>query len=81
MNIEINKKIIEILGKNGFDINNLEDNQELDSLTFISCIVDLESEFSIEIPDELLVVNLFEDIDKLTNIIIDLTNKECVSVQ
>lgn len=63
------EKVCEV---NGLDIYDEQQKQEMDSIMYISIIVDLESEFQIEFPDEVLSKNFFEDIDGLCNIIEDL---------
>lgn len=60
------KKVCEL---NGLDIYDEQQKQEMDSVMYISIIVDLEGEFQIEFPDEVLSRNFFEDINSLCNII------------
>lgn len=44
--------IIENIELNGAEINEEGTIEEIDSITFISLVLDLEAEFNIEIPDE-----------------------------
>lgn len=72
MNIE--QRVYDCLEKNGIVI--LEDAtfDNLDSINFISAIVDLESEFDIEFPDEYLSIELFSEFAQLV-----FTIKEMIS--
>lgn len=76
---KIRKAILKLLENNGVVIESDEGdldlrNYSIDSILFISFIVDLENEFSIAIPDEYLTIELLQSIDGLTNLIIELIN-------
>ena len=76
---KIRKVILKLLENNGIVIESDEGdldlrNYSIDSIMFISFIVDLENEFSIAIPDEYLTIELLQSIDGLTNLIIELIN-------
>lgn len=76
---KIRKAILKLLENNGVIIESDEGdldlrNYSIDSILFISFIVDLENEFSIVIPDEYLTIELLQSIDGLTNLIIELIN-------
>jgi len=76
---KIRKAILKLLENNGIVIESDEGdldlrNYSIDSIMFISFIVDLENEFSIAIPDEYLTIELLQSIDGLTNLIIELIN-------
>ena len=61
MNIQLQKKIIEILEDNGIYVSDDWDEElEFDSITFISTIVCLEEELNIEIPDNFLLFDNFK---------------------
>lgn len=45
---------------------------ELDSIQIISAIVEIEECFDIEIPDEYLVAEFFEDENHIVNVIVEL---------
>ena len=45
------------------------DNYTEDSIQFITLIVEIESAFNIEIPDELLVITNFKSIDAVCNML------------
>lgn len=76
---ETRKRIIKLLENNGVIIESDEEDIDLrsysiDSILFISFIVDLENEFSIIMPDEYLTIELLQSVDGLTNLIIELIN-------
>lgn len=48
----------------------------LDSIQFISAIVEIERVFSIEFPDELLLYNVFDSLNGLIHIIDTLLNND-----
>ncbi|MBP3617467.1 MAG: hypothetical protein J6J38_05450 [Lachnospiraceae bacterium] len=56
MKEEIQKKVLEIMNNNGIFIASLEDESEdkvdVDSLSYISIMVDMECEFDIAIPEK-----------------------------
>ena len=65
----MNKKRKEILGiieevliNNGIDPLHQEQLEEMDSITYISALCDLEDRLGIEMPDELLTKNVFIEI-------------------
>ena len=49
--------------------------EELDSIQIISAIVEIEECFDIEIPDEYLVAEFFENIDHIVDVILELMRK------
>lgn len=80
---EIRKRLIEVFDRCSLieDVNlSLEENlklvesvsSEIDSFSYISTLVEIESEFDIEIPDEYMIGNLFSSMDSLCELIIDL---------
>ena len=54
----------------------------LDSIQIISSIVEIEECFNIEIPDEYLVAEFFEDVNHIVDIILEImtNNEECKTV-
>ncbi len=77
---QVKKSIIKLLQNNGVLIESNDDNLDvnnysIDSIMFISIIVDIENQFSIAIPDEYLTIELLKSIDGLTNLVIELTNQ------
>ena len=76
---KVKTTIIKLLENNGIIIESGEEdldlrNYSIDSIMFISFIIDVENEFAIAIPDEYLTIELLQSIDGLTNLIIELTN-------
>lgn len=79
MNIEMIKEktrdiVLEIYDKKGYEIVNLDyiglfDELNLDSLSIITLIVEIETRFDIEIPDNLLLMENFININSIANII------------
>lgn len=68
-------RIIKILMNNGI-IFKLEDEltSEIDSLAFVSLIVDIENEFNISIPDESFLDDSFRSVNGLAEVVLKLTN-------
>jgi acyl carrier protein len=52
-----------------YGIANDESVALLDSVSYMSLLIDVENSFGAEIPDEFLTENLFADIDKFAEII------------
>jgi acyl carrier protein len=70
---EILKKIESLLEELGIGCNEgmiLFD--EMDSLKFISLVVELEEHFGIEIPDEYLNILAFDSLENIADIVINL---------
>lgn len=61
--------IIENIELKGAEINEEGTIEEIDSITFISLVLDLEAEFNIEIPDEYLLMSVFSSVDNIVSII------------
>lgn len=61
--------IIENIELNGAEINEEGTIEDIDSITFISLVLDLEAEFNIEIPDEYLLMSVFSSVDNIVSII------------
>ena len=82
---EIKAKILEILSNlfqnTGIDTDVLEyvdliDDFGMDSVNFISLIVELEAEFDIQIPDDMLLLENFKCVDDIVSVIEnELSNK------
>lgn len=67
--MSVREKINMILEQNGVDCDNKVELEEMDSLTYISCIVDIEETFNIELPDSLLEKNWLEDLNEFAQFI------------
>ena len=68
--------IVPIFANKGFDIDLIEhvdlvDDLGMDSLTFISMIVEIEVYFGITVPNELLLMDNFKSVDDFMKIIVD----------
>lgn len=81
MKESIQKKLIELLYKN-FRITDISkdvipnldliDDLSIDSLTFISLLIEIENAFGIIIPDEFVKLDSFRNFDDIVDIIFDL---------
>ena len=70
--MDIHDKLLQIFNDYNIDITNVEELKEIDSIEYISIIVDIENSFNITIPDEYLSKNLFIEIDILEKLISNL---------
>ena len=73
---EVIELISELFKDNGFDIDILEyvdliDDLGMDSITFISIVVEVEAHFNIEVPDDMLLMDNFKKVDNIVNIIMN----------
>lgn len=71
---EVIELISELFKEKGFDIDILEyvdliDDLGMDSITFISLIVEIEERFGMEFPDALLSLDNFRKINGIVNIV------------
>ena len=71
---EVIELISELFRDNGFDIDILEyvdliDDLGMDSITFISIVVEIEAHFDIEVPDEMLMLENFKCVDDIVSIV------------
>mgnify|MGYP001047502419 CR=1 FL=1 len=79
---EINSIIIEILREciSGIEISEKQEDSNLielglDSISLIHIIVAIEEKFGVEIPDEYLVLNEMDTINKIAHITYDMLDK------
>lgn len=79
---EIAEKIKKVFEENGYVILQ-EDEEDVDlslyipdSLTFMQLVIQIEDEFQVEFPDELLVSDLFSSLRGLSDIIDELVNNK-----
>lgn len=70
MNIEL--EIERIFDENGIDISKLDDLESIDSIQYITIVVEIEQFFNIILPDYFLAENIILDIRKLINIVTEL---------
>lgn len=71
---EVIELISELFKDKGFDIDILEyvdliDDLGMDSITFISIVVEIEARFDIEVPDEMLIFENFKCVDDIVFIV------------
>lgn len=71
---EVIELISELFKDKGFDIDILEyvdliDDLGMDSITFISIVVEIEAHFDIEVPDEMLMLENFKSVDNIVSIV------------
>lgn len=65
----IRSLMAKVLEENGVDINDSDSLNAMDSLQYISSLVSLEEKVEIELPDEILVHNIFTDLDKAIDLL------------
>ena len=65
----LKNEVEKIFEQNGIVIEQNGNLSDLDSLKFVSSIVDIEDKFNIEFPDELLLMDVFIDINSVCQII------------
>lgn len=68
---EILEIVISIYEHNGIEVNNdhCADISEIDSLTFVTIVVDIENQLNIFYPDEYLTLEVFSSLESLSEII------------
>ena len=74
---EVRKRVIQCIEQLGFFIDRDSEDVDLsesiiDSLTFVQFLVELEEEFKVEIPDELLGMDMIKSLNGITNMVSDL---------
>lgn len=74
---EVIQLIFDLFKDNGFDADIIEyadlvDDMGMDSIMFISSVIELESKFDIEVPDDML---LMENFKKLNDIVAVVENR------
>lgn len=75
---EIKKELIELIAElfkeKGFDADLIEyvdliDDLGMDSITFISIVIEIEAKFGIIVPNDMLFMENFKKIDEIINIV------------
>jgi len=71
---EVIELISELFKDKGFDIKILEyvdliDDMGMDSITFISIVVEVEARFGIEVPDDMLFIENFKCVGDIISVI------------
>jgi acyl carrier protein len=71
---EVIELISELFKDKGYDIDILEyvdliDDLGMDSITFISIVVEVEARFNIEVPDDMLLLENFKCVDDIVSVV------------
>ena len=71
---EVIELISELFQDKGFDIDILEcvdliEDMGMDSITFISIVVEIEEHFAVEVPDDMLLFDYFKNVDDIVSIV------------
>ena len=71
---EVIELISELFKDKGFDIDIIEyvdliDDMGMDSITFISIVVEVEAHFGIEVPDDMLLLEKFKCVDDIVSVV------------
>lgn len=71
---EVIELISELFKDKGFDIDILEyvdliEDMGMDSITFISIVVEIEEHFAVEVPDDILLLENFKSVDDIVSVI------------
>lgn len=71
---EVINLISELFKDKGFDTDIIEyadlvDDMGMDSITFISIVVELEAKFNITVPDDMLLMDSFKKVDDIVAVV------------
>ena len=71
---EVIELISELFKDKGFDIDILEyvdliEDMGMDSITFISIVVEIEEHFAVEVPDDILLLENFKSVDDIVSVV------------
>lgn len=86
--VEIKPKLIDMLAmlfpdsgvdKNVLEYTDLVDDLSMDSITFISIVVEIEDVFEITVPDNMLLVENFRNVGQIIQIIADVKKSTTLS--
>lgn len=71
---EVIELISELFKDKGFDIDIIEyvdliDDLGMDSITFITLIVDIEAAFDITVPDDMLIMKYYKNVDDVIRVV------------
>lgn len=73
--MDINLKVEKIFEENGVNITDPESLENIDSIQYVTIIVEIEQLFNITLPDYFLAENALVDFPKLVNIISNILEK------
>lgn len=68
--MDIRSEIIRIFEENGLNVASTQELENVDSIQYVSIIVEIEQLLNIAVPDFLLGMNAFKDFDGFVNVII-----------
>lgn len=70
--MDIKAEIEKIFEENGVDFNNSENLENIDSIQYVTIIVEIEQLFNITLPDYFFVENSLSDFPRLINVVTDI---------
>ena len=74
--MDIRNEIVRIFEENGVDFSDSQQLSDVDSIRYVSIIVEIEQLLCITLPDFVLSQNEFKDFDEFVNIVIDTYDNE-----
>ena len=80
--MDIRNEIVRIFEENGVDFSDSQQLSDVDSIRYVSIIVEIEQLLCITLPDFVLSQNKFKDFDEFVNIVIDTydnVNSKCIN--
>ncbi len=80
--MDIRNEIVRIFEENGVDFSDSQQLSDVDSIRYVSIIVEIEQLLCITLPDFVLSQNEFKDFDEFVNIVIDTydnVNSKCIN--
>ena len=80
--MDIRNEIVRIFEENGVDFSDSQQLSDVDSIRYVSIIVEIEQLLCITLPDFVLSQNEFKDFDEFVNILIDTydnVNSKCIN--
>ena len=80
--MDIRNEIVRIFEENGVDFSDSQQLSDVDSILYVSIIVEIEQLLCITLPDFVLSQNEFKDFDEFVNIVIDTydnVNSKCIN--
>jgi acyl carrier protein len=83
---EVVQLVSELFSNKGYDTDIIEyvdliDDLGMDSITFISIVVEIEAKFSIIVPDNMLLMENFRKIEDIVNVIEQERTKQLIETE
>lgn len=69
--MNIRDEIVRIFEENGIDVSNEQELADIDSIIYVSIVVEIEKIMEIVLPDHVLAQNEFTDFDAFVSIVVD----------